>query len=93
MTFDTKDKGSASPPKDKKKATLTHVAKKGETSIAALEEGTSANPSTVLGPRASMLGSPCVAEKNTWKSISTRQQGKSEKTNPRSGGHEVFSYH
>ena len=62
MTSNAKKKGSILPPKDKKRATLTQATKKWETSATAPGEGTSANFGAVLGPRASMLGSPSVVE-------------------------------
>ena len=49
MASNAKNKGPISPPEDKKKATSTRVAKKGETSVATLGEGTSANPVVALG--------------------------------------------
>ena len=58
MAFDANKKGSISLPKDKKKAM-----NKGETSTIAPDEGTLAKFGVVLGPRASMLGSPSVIEK------------------------------
>ena len=63
MAFDAKKKGPISPPKDKKRATPTQAANKGETFVAAPGEGTSSNPGAILGPRASMLESPLMVEK------------------------------
>ena len=63
MASDAKDKGPISLLEDKKKATLTPVVKKRETSVTAQGEGTSAIPIAALEPRASILRSPSVVEK------------------------------
>ena len=55
-----KGKSVTTPPKEaKKKATWKFT----EKPTVASKEGTSVNPGAILGPRASMLGSPSVAEK------------------------------
>ena len=79
MAFDLKKKGPISPPKDKKRATLTQAANKGETSVAALGEGTSANSNAILGTRASMLGNPFVVEKILGRVIPPADKKKVEK--------------
>ena len=50
-----------------------------ETLIDALEEGTSANPGAILGPRASMLESPFMAKKILIDSISPVDKEKVDK--------------
>ena len=60
ITPTQKGKLAATPPKEvKRKATWNFK----KTTTAALREGTSANPGILLGPKASLLGSPSMAKK------------------------------
>ena len=79
MASNPKKKGPISPSQDKKRVTLTQAANKGETSAAAPGEGTSANPGAILGPRASILGSPSMAKKLLGGVISPSDKEKEDK--------------
>ncbi|XP_057482144.1 uncharacterized protein LOC130769038 isoform X2 [Actinidia eriantha] len=64
-TSDAKKKGPISPLEEKRKGSSVKALAKAKalSNKAAAGEGTSANPGAVLGPKASMLGNPTVAEK------------------------------